>query len=54
MEEQTNEVFFLALGIAMFVIAITLLLGYQRSFFQAYAELYRTAGNEYVMPKSGL
>jgi len=49
MEEQTNEIFFLALGIAMFVMALTLLLAYERGFFHTYENLYRAAENEYVM-----
>ena len=51
MEEQTNEIFFLVLGTVMFVMAITLLLGYERDFFQAYEALYKTPGNEYIMPE---
>lgn len=51
MEEQTNEIFFLILGAVMFVMALTLLFGYEREFFQAYRALYKTAGNEYIMSK---
>lgn len=51
MEEQTNEVFFLVLGAVLFVMALTLLLGYERGFFQAYENLYKAAENEYIMPE---
>lgn len=49
MEEQTNEIFFLVLGTVMFVMAFTLLLRYEREFFQAYETLYQTTENEYII-----
>ncbi len=49
MEEQTSEILFLVLGAVMFVMAFTLLLRYEREFFQTYETLYKAAGNEYIM-----
>lgn len=51
MEEQTSEILFLVLGAVMFVMAFTLLLRYEREFFQTYETLYKAAGNEYIMPE---
>ena len=51
MEEQTSEILFLVLGAVMFVMAFTLLLRYEREFFQTYETLYKAEGNEYIMPE---
>lgn len=50
MDEQIQEVFFMALGIIMFLMSVTLLLGYERNFYSAYENLYRLTESEYVMP----
>ena len=50
MEEQINEVFFMVLGAVMFITAVTLLLGYEKSLCHAYRNLYELTGNEYIVP----
>lgn len=52
MEDQINEVFFIIMGAVMFIMAVTLLLGYQRYFYHAYENLYHLTENEYIMPDS--
>lgn len=50
MEEKINEIFFMVLGAVMFIMAITLLLGYERSLYHTYMNLYELTGNEYIIP----
>lgn len=52
MEDQVNEVFFIVIGVIMFLMAVTLLLEYQRYFYHAYENLYQLTENEYAVPVS--
>ncbi|MDY5576817.1 MAG: hypothetical protein SPF70_04985 [Lachnospiraceae bacterium] len=49
MEENITEAVFMALGMLLFILAITLLIIYQNYFRTAYEELYRLSENEYVI-----
>ena len=49
MEDFTNEAFFMALGIIMFVVAISLILYYEDSFQLAYDKLFEISMNEYAI-----
>lgn len=49
MEDLTSEVFFMALGMILFVMAVSLIIYYEHSFQLAYEKLFQISMNEYVI-----
>ena len=54
MEDLTSEAFFMALGIILFVMAVSLILYYEKAFQLTYDKLFRISMNEYVIQGGAL